>query len=94
VWFGKKKDRVPPEVRRNAGAASSSGFLRIEYDMMLKGNIVKRRTGQVRQYCVTVDGSTRLVTSGDVVDQKTYDALVAAGAIAPVRSETPAPGKD
>lgn len=54
---------------------------RIDYDMMLKGSIATRRGKPIRQYGVTVDGATRLITSGDVVDRKTYDALVAAGAI-------------
>jgi hypothetical protein len=93
VWFGRKKDRVPPEVRQGAGIGASADFIRIDYDMMLKGNVVKRRSGPVRQYCVTVDGSTRLVTSGDVVDRKTYDALIAAGAIAP-HSSAPASNGD
>ena len=31
----------------------------------------------------SVAGATRLVTSGDVVDRATYDALIAAGAIRP-----------
>lgn len=62
----------------------------INFDMMLKGSIHERRKGPVRQYGVTVNGSTRLVTSGDVVDQETYNALVAAGAIRPV-VETPSP---
>lgn len=58
-------------------------FYPIEFDMMLKGSIVERRRGPVRQYGVTVNGSTRLVTSGDVVDRATYDALLAAGAVRP-----------
>ena len=33
---------------------------------------------------MTVNGATKLVTSGDMVDAATYDALVAAGAIRPV----------
>lgn len=56
---------------------------RIDYDMMLKGSIATRRGKPIRQFGVTVDGATKLITSGDIVDRKTYDALVAAGAVKP-----------
>lgn len=48
----------------------------IEFDMMIKGSICKRPTGEVRQFAVTVNGATRVVTSGETVDQKTYEALL------------------
>lgn len=51
--------------------------------MMTKGSIVKRRRETVRQFGVTVNGSTRLVTSGDTVDAATYNALLAAQALRP-----------
>lgn len=57
--------------------------------MMRKGNIAMRKRTPIRQCCVTVDGASRLVTSGDVVDRKTYLALVAAGAIDPIPDATP-----
>lgn len=63
--------------------------MRIDFDMMLKGSIYKRRKEAVRQYGVTVNGSTRLVTSGDFVDVETYRALLAAGAIRPIPSIKP-----
>ncbi len=59
--------------------------------MMLKGSVHKRRKGPVRQYGVTVNGSTRLVTSGDTVDRETYQALLAAGAIRPATAGSAAP---
>jgi hypothetical protein len=66
----------------------------IGYDMMLKGSIIKRRRGAVRQFGVTVNGSTRLVTSGDTVDIDTYNALLAAGAIRPIAPDPqPDPSK-
>ena len=49
--------------------------------MMLKGSVYQRRRGSVRQYGVTVNGSTHLVTSGDLVDEETLYALIAAGAV-------------
>lgn len=55
----------------------------IHFDMMLKGNFAVRGRKQVRQIGVTVNGSTHLVTSGDVVDRQVYEALIAMGAIAP-----------
>ena len=63
-------------------------MFRIDFDMMLKGNICKRRRELVRQFGVTVNGSTRLVTSGDLVDLDTYRALLAAGTIRPIPSVT------
>lgn len=58
----------------------------ITYEMMLKGNIAQRGRQQVRQYGVSIDGATRIVTSGDSVDQVTFDALIAAKAIDPSRA--------
>jgi hypothetical protein len=53
----------------------------IEFDMMLKGNLYERRKSTVRQCSVTVNGATRLVTSGDTVSKGVYDALVESGII-------------
>jgi len=75
--------------RRGAGAPASEApgqapqLYRIDFDMMLKGSTCRRRREVVRQFGVTVNGATRLVTSGDVVDRETYYALLAAGAIRP-----------
>ncbi|MEX2016158.1 MAG: hypothetical protein WD873_05925 [Candidatus Hydrogenedentales bacterium] len=65
------------------GSVTTGDQFHISYEMMVKGFVYKRRTGLVRQFGVTVNGATRLVTSGDVVDRPTYDALVAAGVIRP-----------
>ncbi len=84
MWF-RRKDRlsdVPPHLR---GSESPNGqkpaFYRIEYDMMQKGAVIERRGKRIRQFAVTVNMSTRVVTSGDIVDNETFEALVAAGAI-------------
>lgn len=80
----RKRDKggVAPEsrgdTRDNLGQPE---LYRIDYDMMLKGSVVTRRGKPYRQFGVTVNGSTRLITSGDMVDRKTYEALVAVGAI-------------
>ena len=54
----------------------------VEYDRMLKGNKLSRRGRPIRQVAVVVNGTVTLITSGDMVDRKTYEALVAAGALA------------
>jgi hypothetical protein len=84
VWF-RKKDRlsdVPPQLRGAGGPDDQKpAFYRIEYEMMKKGAQLHRRGRPIRQFAVTVDMCTRVVTSGDVVDRATYQALVAAGAV-------------
>jgi hypothetical protein len=80
--------REPEKSRRRMETATRT-TVPIEFDMMLKGSIYDRPTGRVRQYGITVDGATRVVTSGDYVDRETYDALVKAGAIRPFSSNTP-----
>ena len=69
--------------------ARENEFFHISFEMMLKGNVVRRKSGDVRQFGVTVGGSTCLVTSGDTVDRETYDALLKAGAILPVDGVIP-----
>jgi len=46
---------------------------------MMKGNKLVRRGKPIRQAAVVVEGTVRLVTSGDKVNRRTYDALIAAG---------------
>lgn len=88
--FGRRKAGQETVVR--PGTLSSGEHFHISYDMMVKGFVYKRRSGIVRQFGVTVGGATRLVTSGDVVDRPTYDALLAAGAIRPKSSGADANG--
>lgn len=64
--------------------------IRIDFEMMIKGSVYDRPGGRVKQYGVTVDGATKVITSGDLVDQATYNALLKAGAIRP----TPKPSGD
>lgn len=82
MLFGRrnKGNRRPPHLRGDSEPVERE-FYTIDYDMMVKGSIYKRRNGLVRQFGVTVNGSTRLVTSGDTVDRATYRALVQAGAL-------------
>ena len=84
--FRKRDKRGGASYAQQAGATPADPrpqLYRIDHDMMLKGSICKRRKGPVRQYGVTVNGATRLVTSGDTVDEETYDALLRVGAIRP-----------
>lgn len=83
VLFRKRSKRsIPPPYRKQSDSTSRSGGLYpIEFDMMLKGSITQRHGVSVRQFGVYVNGSTRLVTSGDHVDRETYEALIAEGAI-------------
>lgn len=94
MLFGRNKGaRRPPHLRGEADAGERE-FYTIDYDMMVKGSVYKRRNGLVRQFGVTVNGSTRLVTSGDTVDRATYRALVQAGALRTRDDDRPAlPGR-
>ena len=65
--------------------SGGEAFVRIEYEMMQKGSHVVRHGVETRQYLIMVNGSVRIVNSGDTVDRETYEALVAAGVIAPPR---------
>ena len=84
MWF-RKRDKlsdVPPYLRGgDTTAAQKPAFYRIEFDMMKKGAVLQRRGKPIRQFAVTVNMTTRVVTSGDVVDRDTFEALVAAGAV-------------
>jgi hypothetical protein len=81
-WLPGSPDREPIPFPHDLGQYT------IEFDMMLKGHMYERSSGKVRQCAVTVDGATRLVTSGDKVDRATYDALVNFNAIRPLQTET------
>jgi hypothetical protein len=82
--------QTPVKAHKGAGPQPIRTTVKIDFDMMLKGSVYDRPTGRVRQYGVTVDGSTRVITSGDYVNRETYDALLKAGAIR-ARAETPPP---
>ena len=71
-------------LRKEFGEGGEGDLVAIDIDMMLKGNYFDRPSGKVRQCAVTIDGSTRLVTSGDRVDRETYLALLEVKAIKPV----------
>ena len=88
MLFGKRSRHKPPPSR-DPRPSAQAGLHRIDYEMMQKGAVVTRQGRAVRQFAVMIGGSIRLVTSGDTVDQATYDALVAAGAVAPLPEDAP-----
>ena len=90
MLFRRRQKRGGPPGAHSGGppaAGPSPQLYHIDFDMMLRGSTCKRGRGTVRQFGVTVHGSTRLVTSGDVVDAETYNALLAMEAIRPIRPE-------
>lgn len=97
MLFSKKNKRslVPTHLRHDVEIEreESQALYKIDFDLMVKGSVGKRNGKPIRQFGVTIDGSTRLVTSGDVVDRKTYEALLAVGAIRE-RSMQDFPGKE
>lgn len=95
MLFGRRKTRAPSRAGRGEGPSGSPApvnVYRIDFEMMLKGSVYERREGPVRQAGVTVDGATRIVTSGEMVDKETYEALVKAGVIEREPEATPKAG--
>ncbi len=88
--FSKSADSPAAAARGTEAAVGGRRVVRIDFDMMLKGSVYNRPSGKVKQYGVTVDGATKVITSGDFVDRDTYDALIKANAIRPM-SEAPTP---
>ena len=76
--------RIDKDSAKYAELDRGDEHILITYEMFTKGNTFRRPSGSVRQIAVTVDGSTRLVTSGDYVDRETYNALVDFEAIEPI----------
>ena len=79
--FWRKKKKIEQATEPPQTESVQPERYRIDYDMMLKGNVCQRRHGKARQIGVTVNGATRLVTSGDEVDRPTYEALLQCGAL-------------
>ena len=69
------------DVPETGAGRPADGLFRVAFEDLVKGSVVERKDGVVRQVGVTVGGAVRLVTSGDLVDRATYEALVAAGAL-------------
>lgn len=92
MLFGKWKtqnSKTRKSSKKNESAPPSEELMLLEFQMMLRGNVVERPEGKVRQIGVTVGGSTKVVTSGDLIDRETYKALIRSGAIQPKAPTTP-----
>lgn len=82
MLFGKRRRSA---AVRQTGLSPVSGqpeMYVVAYEQMLKGNKLSRRGRPIRQVAVVVHGTVKLITSGDAVDRKTYEALILSGAIA------------
>jgi hypothetical protein len=79
-WKRNRRNEVGPVHTGGWQPPATPQFL-IRFEDMLKGYFVTRNGEKIRQFCVYVDGASRLVTSGDVVDRDTMAALVEAGAV-------------
>jgi hypothetical protein len=86
-WINNWKKRLQTRSFSRHNRQSDSDQIFVHIDMLLKGNFYNRPGGRVRQCAVTVDGATRLVTSGEWVDRETYDALIEFQAIRPQDKE-------
>lgn len=82
MLFGKRQKSVAARNPVSASTPAQPDMFIVEYDRMLKGNKLSRRGRPIRQVAVVVHGTVTLITSGDMVDRKTYEALIAAGALA------------
>jgi len=80
IWKFGKHEAHPAKKPQTRVAVDREQFP-ISYGMMVKGSIAQRRGKPIRQFGVSVNGTTRVVTSGDIVDRTTYEALLEAGAI-------------
>lgn len=78
MWFRKQSRADGPDNPHPGNA--SDGYL-ITEETLVRGTVSMRRGKPIRQIGVTVQGSTVMVTTGDIVDQEVYDALVAVGAL-------------
>lgn len=85
----KRGGAPPPPVRGKTVEPARPAFHKITFENLVKGSIIQRKGQPIRQYGLSLNGTVRMITSGDVVDEKTYAALVAVGA---VKEEPQEPG--
>ncbi len=79
MLFGKKRDSVTGGRGGAVYPSVEPELYVVAYENMQKGNKLVRRGKPIRQAAVVVDGTVKLITSGDKVERRTYDALIAAG---------------
>lgn len=89
MFFGKRRGANIPRPNAPAYTPPEPEQYAVAYENMLKGSKLTRRGKPIRQVAVVVSGTVKLVTSGDTVDRRTYDALIDAGVVAPARENVP-----
>lgn len=84
MLFGRRRESAPAvqQTTRGRGVIEPERYV-VAYENMLKGNKLSRRGKPIRQVAIVVDGTVRLITSGDAVDRATYEALIGAGVLPP-----------
>ena len=92
MLFGKRRRIAPVQQTGRSAVSVPPEMYVVAYERMLKGNKLSRRGRPIRQVAVVVHGTVKLITSGDAVDRKTYEALILSGAIA-ADEGIPLPGK-
>ena len=95
MLFGKRRDLPTTGKEGGARPAVEPELYVVAYESMLKGNKVLRKGKPIRQVAIVVEGTVRLVTSGDRVDRRTFEALIGAGVLPPPggprHGESPSP---
>lgn len=82
MLFGKRREAAPSGRGGAVYPAVEPELYEVAYENMMKGNKLIRRGKPIRQAAVVAEGTVKLVTSGDQVSRRTYDALIAAGILA------------
>ena len=83
MLFGKRPNVSPSGKDGGARPAVEPELYVVAYESMLKGNKVLRKGKPIRQVAIVVEGTVRLITSGDRVDRRTIEALIGAGVLPP-----------
>jgi hypothetical protein len=81
VLFGKRRRSAATRQPGREQPSSPPEMYTVAYEQMLKGNKLSRRGRPIRQAAIVVRGTVTLITSGDSVDRKTYEALISAGVL-------------
>ena len=82
MLFGKRRQSPAARPTGSAQGGGMADTYVVAYERMLKGNQLTRRGRPIKQVAIVVHGTVKLVTSGDMVDRKTYEALVLGGVLA------------
>lgn len=83
MFFGKRRSLPPTGKEGGARPAVEPELYVVAYESMQKGNKLLRKGKPIRQVAIVVEGTARLVTSGDRVDRRTFEALIGAGVLPP-----------